>query len=74
MDIQALIVTTEDGDEEIFLGLPIIDIENPKSDIEDIAFTNTFYVPEDATIQEAITLLYEEIVTKMSATEGDIVH
>ena len=72
MEMQAVVITTEDGRKQLFLGYPLMEDDEELLDIEETGFSNIFAVPEDATVEEALALITVELMP-LFESEG-IVH
>ena len=62
MELQAVIITTEDGRKQLFLGYPLMEDEEDLLNIDETIFSNAIFVPDDATVNEALNLITHEMI------------
>ena len=73
MKLQAIIITTDNGKQQVFVGLPLIEDEEVTPGIEDMLFSNIFSAPEDANLQEAIAHIHAAFMDTEEVTEAEII-
>ena len=69
MNIQAIIITAENGERQVFIGYPIIDDSDVETGFDSIEVSNTFPVPDEATLLEALNVINGEFLVLESTEE-----
>ena len=69
MELQAVLISTDDGRKQIFLGYPLMEDDEEIFDIDEALFTDLFFVPDDTDIKEALTLLGAQLLPMLDQEE-----